>query len=354
MRKPANELKGSGIRHQASGKTLPNAYCLIPNAFLFLLYIAMTATAAESSRPAAAPLKTFVGILPEAYFVERIGGAHVTVDVLVGPGQSPHTFEPAPRQMVDLGKARLYFTIGMPFEGRLVAKIKAAVPDLVIVDLRQGIKMRMMTADEQAADDDHDPSAAGQRAEGQPGGPRSVVAADATERVPPAKEPQGEPDPHVWLSPANARIMAKTVTEALIAADPAHAEEFRKNAAALDVDLEKIDAQLAETLKPLKGKPVLVYHPAFGYFTDRYGLRQVPVEIGGKEPSVRQLTELVARAKKDGTRVIFVEPQFSARSARAVAEAIGGAVIPLDDLAKDYLANMADMAEKIRKALIPS
>ena len=75
------------------------------------------------------------------------------------------------------------------------------------------------------------------------------------------------------------------------------------------------------------------------------------MEIEGKEPTARQLTALIARARKDGVRVIFVEPQFSARSAEAVAQAIGGAVVPMDPLARDYLANLSDMAEKIRKAL---
>ena len=144
------------------------------------MLLAAAATAAEAPKPAAepAPMKVFVSILPEAWFVERIGGAQVSVEVLVGPGQSPHTFEPTPRQMVSLGTAPLYFSIGWPFEERLLGKIKATAPNLKVVDLRKGIKMRMMTADEEAADE---AAEAAEAASTQTGGPRPVVATDATE-----------------------------------------------------------------------------------------------------------------------------------------------------------------------------
>jgi zinc transport system substrate-binding protein len=119
----------------------------------------------------------------------------------------------------------------------------------------------------------------------------------------------------------------------------------------VEEDLDRLDARLRESLAPLKGRDFFVYHPAFGYFADAYGLRQIPVEIEGKEPTARQLARLIDRARAEGVRVIFVQPQFSAKSAQAIATAIGGSVIPLDDLAKDYLANLAAMAEKVRGAL---
>ncbi len=94
-----------------------------------------------------------------------------------------------------------------------------------------------------------------------------------------------------------------------------------------------------------------VFHPAFGYFADAYGLIQVPIEIEGKEPGARQLSKLIDRAKKDRVKVIFVQPQFSARSAEAVAKAIGGVVVPIDDLGRDYLANLESIAAAIERGL---
>ena len=278
-----------------------------------------------SSAPAAGKIQVFVSILPQVYFVERIGGAYVAATALVGPGQSPHTFEPTPNQMAKLSQARLLLTIGWPFEKQLVDKVKGANPDLRIVDTRQGIALRRMTPSEAEADEDRDAAAA-------PGA-------------------LGEPDPHFWLNPRLAKTMAGTIATALAEADPPHAAEFAKNLAALEADLDRLDAALAKTLAPLKGKDFFVYHPAFGYFADAYGLRQVPVEIEGKEPTARELAAIVARAKAEGIKVIFVQPQFSAKSAEAIARTIGGAVVPMDDLARDYIANLNDMTEKIRKAI---
>ncbi|MBE3098386.1 MAG: zinc ABC transporter substrate-binding protein [Planctomycetes bacterium] len=269
-------------------------------------------------------IETFAAVLPQAWFIRRIGGPHVDVDVLVGPGQSPHTFDPTPRQMARLARARLFFAVGWPFEKRLLEKAAAVNPNLKVIDTLEGVPLRRPTAAE--------------------------IAAESHETPPPAAH-DGQADPHVWLSPRCAKIQAATIAKALADADPARAEEFRKNLAALQQDLDRLDARLAATLAPLRGKTFFVYHPAFGYFADAYGLVQAPVEIEGKEPGARQLAALIARAKSEGVRVIFVQPQFSARSAEAVARAIGGAVVPIDPLAEDYEANLMDMADKIRRSL---
>jgi zinc transport system substrate-binding protein len=307
-------------------------------AALALLSVALGAAGPAADAPTA-PLPVFVSILPQAWFVERIGGPYVDVGVLVGAGQSPHAFDPTPRQVTRLAQARIFLRIGWPFEKELLRKAEAVNPNLIVIDTREGVPLRWMTPAEADAD-----------ANGRtPPGAADQAAAGAADH--PAAGRAGDPDPHSWLNPRLAKVQAATIEKALAAADPAHADAFRKNLAALLEDLDRLDARLREVLAPLKGKAFFVYHPAFGYFADAYGLVQVPVEIEGKEPGARQLAALVARAKADGVRIIFVQPQFSARSARAVAEAIGGAVIPMDPLAGDYAANLLDMAGKIRQAL---
>jgi len=292
--------------------------------------------------PARDKVRVFAAIPPQAYLAERIAGPRADVAVLVGPGQSPHTFEPSPQQMARLAEARLFFAVGLPFEKRLLEKAAAVNPNLTVIDTRDGIALRRLAPAERDAHAAEHPAEAAQHAAG-----AAQHAAGAAERPGEA----AEPDPHAWLSPRNARIMAATIARALSAADPAGAADYRANLGALQDDLDRLDAGLAETLAPLKGKSFFVYHPAFGYFADAYGLRQAPVEIEGKEPAARQLAALVRRAKAEGVRVIFVQPQFSARSARALADAVGAAVVPMDPLAKDYIANLAQMAEKIRAAL---
>ena len=265
-------------------------------------------------------VQAFVSIAPQAYLVERVGGPHVAVRVLVGPGQNHHTFEPTPRQLADLAGARVYFAIGLPFEKRLIEKIRAANPAMPIVDTREGVALRHM---EEA--DAHDEAEAG----------------------------HGAFDPHVWLSPLNAKILAANIAKGLRELDPPHAGDFDRNLETLSHDLDEVHARLAQTLAPFKGQALYVYHPAFGYFADAYGLRQASVEIEGKEPTARQITDLIDRAKRDRVRVIFVQAQFPKKSAEAIAKEIGGTVVAIDPLSRDYLANLEEIARKIAQSYRP-
>ena len=307
-----------------------------------------------AARAEGAPrLKVFVSILPQATFVERVGGTHVEVGVLVGPGQNPHAFEPSPKQMARLADARLLFTIGWPFEKLLAEKALSVNPALRLVDTRAGVPLRRMTADEAAHDehDGHDEHGKHDEKPGLPGrSPGPAAAKPGREEHAPAA---GEPDPHVWMNPRNVKIMAATIAAALAEADPAHAADYARNCKDFQADLDRVDAKIAAALAPLKGRPMLVFHPAFGYFADAYGLRQMPVEIEGKEPSARQLADLIDKARAAGARVIFVQPQFSTKTAEAVARAIGGAVVPIDDLSPDYLANLEAIAGRIANAVSP-
>lgn len=293
------------------------------------LFVAASSSACRSNASAGSPPNArpcvFVSVLPQAYLAERIAGEHFNVEVMVGPGQSPHVFEPTSRQMTALSQSRLYFTTGIPFEQTLVEKISATFKSLRFVDTTAGLTLRPGEAcghdhahhdhdDHEHAHDDHE---------------------------------HGAPDPHVWLHPLFAEHQARLMTDALIVADPAHAADFERNFAALSADLRAADAHIAAALAPFKGRTFFVFHPAYGYFADRYGLIQTPVEEAGKEPSARRLAALIDRAKASGVKLIFVQPQFPSKCAEAVAEAIGGAVMPMDDLARDYLANLNDMADKI-------
>ena len=300
--------------------------------------VALGAGAAPSVAQEKAPdkLRVVVSILPQAYFVERVGGEHVAVEVLVGAGQSPHTYEPTPKQLAGLSAARVYFRIGIDFEAALVPRIERMFKDLRIVDTRAGVPLRSLTADEGAAEEHEHGAPADDERDGHAKGHAHAA---------------GQPDPHIWLNPLYVKTQAQTICDALVELDPAHGDDYRRNLAAFHADLDRVHAQLAAALAPLKGKAILVFHPAFGYFTDAYGLKQVPVEIEGKEPTARQLAALIGRAKAAQVRVIFVQPQFSDKSAQAVAEAIGGAVVPMDDLPRDYLRSLENMAEKIKAAL---
>ena len=284
-----------------------------------MLFLVAALFAGSQCLAAAEPVEIFVSIPPEAYLADRVGGDHVRVHTLADKGQDPHTFEPAPKQIVDLGHADLYFTMGLPFEHRLLGKIKSSREKLVVVDISKGITKRLMSAD-------HHGESSREEEQG---------------------HEHGEPDPHIWLSPPLLKIMAGNIAEALGKAAPEYRSEFQKNLGALDKDINAVNARIKEILKPFSGQTFLVYHPAFGYFADAYGLHQEAVELEGKSPTPRHLAQLISEAKAKHVKIIFVQPQFDKTSAEAIADAIGGTVIEMDSLAYNVLGNLQAMADKI-------
>lgn len=294
-------------------------------------FLAVSCERRGTAESADGPCRVFASILPLAGIVERVGGTHVEVGVLVGPGQSPHSFDPTPRQVAALGRARALFVIGVPFEAGLVPRLRSAHPDLEIADARRGVTLRSM---EEGAE---------RHEEGEEGEEHGGEEAD--------EHGHEGTDPHVWLDPVNLAVIVGNVAATLARLDPAHGDDFARNARALGRDLEALHQRIAALLKPLEGRDLFVFHPAFGYFADRYGLRQVAVEAGGKEPSARQLAALMERAQAAGAKVIFVQPQFSKTSAQAVAEGIGGAVVPLDSLDRDIIRSLESIAAAVEDGL---
>ena len=262
-------------------------------------------------------LPVFVSILPQVTFVQRVGGERVRVQALVQPGQAAETFEPTPKQMAGLAEARVYFRVGIPFEQALFERIGGMLPGLTVLDSVKGIELRAMEA-HAGEEDGH---------------------------------PEGEADPHVWLDPRRVAVMAANIRDGLILVDPEGRAAYEADCAAFVRELEALDGRLREILAPVKGRTLLVFHPAFGYLADAYGLEQEAIQVEGKEPSARQLARLIDRARAEDIRAVFAQPQFDRRSAQKVADAIGASLVVLDDLAADYAANMESMARAIADAL---
>ena len=285
---------------------------------------------AWASGPAAAPASVptvVVSILPQSEFVARIAGGKVKILTLVGPGASPHNYEPTPRQMADLSGASLWLTVGgVEFEKAFMPKVKALYPRLRIVDTAAGVKFRTLESHSHA---------------GEPAAPAVAAAAD----------PEGGIDPHVWLGRDAVKVQLAAAAEALSALLPAEAAQFRKNRDAYVAEIDAAFDALAKELAPLKGKKIFVYHPSFGYFLDSFGILQEAVELGGKEPTQKSLAALIAEAKADGAKLVFVQKQFSTNAARTVAAAIGGAVVEVDPLAPDWLANIKAMGAALKRAI---
>ncbi|MBN1589158.1 MAG: zinc ABC transporter substrate-binding protein [Pirellulales bacterium] len=270
-----------------------------------------------------APVVVFVSVPPQASLVRDIGGPHVVVHCLVEAGQDPHVFEPTPKQMLALAHAKVFFGVGIPFERPLLNKIHVHLPDLRIVDSSRGFTRR--------------PAGVGtHKHEDHRRDPHHVHGSD-----------ESELDPHIWLSPEGLRIMARNMADSLGQVDPAHAADFRRRLKTVHESIDKADARVRAKLATYRGQTVYVFHPAFGYYCEAYGLKQKAVEVDDKPPTSRRLRELIRQAKKDRARTVFVQAQFDQQGAKVVAEAIGGRIAVVDPLAEDVIANLERIADAI-------
>jgi len=274
----------------------------------------------------ASSLGIFVSIAPQKHFVRKIGGALVNVSILVPAGADPHTYEPKPRQMVELSKSTLYFAVGVDFEKAWLQKIAAGNPGMRIVHTDEGIVKIPMT-------DGH-----------RQGG-------NSRKHDKKAEPHNNAPDPHVWLAPALVKIQAGHILRALIEADPKNRPLYAANHDAFLKELDALDGEMKALFAGRKGSKFMVFHPSWGYFAEAYGLKQVPVEVEGKEPKAAQLQSLIRRAREERVKVVFVQPQFSVKSAEMVAREIGGQVVRVDPLAENWDANLREAARKFRSAL---
>ena len=285
---------------------------------------------------AAEKIPVFVSIVPQKYFVEQIGKDMVDVQAMVLPGASPATYEPKPPHMVALSKANIYFAKGVPFENTWLAKIIATNANMNVVHTEHGIQKLEMKAhhhhedevEEHGHEEHHD-----------------EVAKDEDHH-----EHEGL-DPHIWLSPPLVKVQASAILAALQEADPVHKAVYEENFNDFIARVDQLDSDLKKTFTGKKGLQFMVFHPAWGYFADAYGLEQVPIEIEGKDPKPAQLRELIEHARESGIKVIFVQPQFSTKSAKVIASDIEGQVAFANPLAEEWMDNLRQVAEKFKATL---
>jgi zinc transport system substrate-binding protein len=265
-----------------------------------------------------------VTILPQKYFVDRIGGGKFKVNVIIPAGQDPHTYEITPGQLGDVGRSSIYFMIGyFPYEIIYMNDLRSLNPAMNVVNTSKGIKLI------RGSGDDH-------HGGGRHGGVESGI------------------DPHTWVSASCVKIMAGHILSALSKIDPGNAALFASNNDAFITDIDKIDTYIKNILSYAKQKKIIVFHPGWAYFARDYGLEQFSVEIEGKEPSPYDVRKIIDLARESGIRTIFIQKQFPVSMAEAIAGDIGGNVERLDPLEYDWVDNIKKTGLAIRNALVPA
>ncbi|NYT20822.1 MAG: zinc ABC transporter solute-binding protein [Methanomicrobiales archaeon] len=272
---------------------------LIMIGLTLLLSAGCLAPGQDEEKPA---ILVAVTIPPQEEMVREIGDGRVDVIVLIPPGSDPHTYEPSPGLVARASGADLYLPLGsglFPVEDVMAGRLRAMNPDLAVTAVSSGVEVL----------------GSGDR-----------------------------PDPHIWLSLKNARIMAENTRDALVAVDPDNEDMYRANADRYSARIDDLDKKISGNLFRNDPGMILVTHQAWGYFARDYGLSIVSIEQDGKEPTARDLERLITLARAEGVAVVFAEAQENRREAQAVADEIGGRVEVIDPLAPGYLANMERIA----------
>lgn len=242
-----------------------------------------------------------VTILPQADFVEKVGGDRVQVTVMVPPGADPHTYEPTTGQLTEVSKAQMYAKVGsgVEFELTWLGRIREVNREMLVVDCSNGV---------------------------------DLIGAD----------------PHIWNSPRNARVMVENICAGLIQIDPEHEAEYTANRDRYLQELAAVDAYIHERLDPYStNRAFLIYHPSFGYFADEYNLTQLAIEHKGKEPTPQVIQDCINYAWQYNLSYVYVAPQFATRDAEVIADEIRGQTVFIDPLPRDYIANMRSVAANL-------
>ena len=251
-----------------------------------------------------------VAIPPVAAFVKAVAGDLCTVQTLVPKGYSPETYAPTPKELSDAFSADLYFSAGVPAEAE--ASLPHLNPETETVFL------------DKVCDGVYPPRMMGETA-----------------------------DPHRWLSPKRAAVMVEEIARVLSVKFPEHASLFEHNKSVFLAEIAAAEAKLTETLEGVSDRTFLVFHPAFGYFADDFGLTMIALQEDGKEASPKRITELVDLARAEGVRVIFYQDEINSRQAESVARELDGTTVALDPLSDSYIENLRTMAKTISEAMNP-
>lgn len=257
-------------------------------------------------------------VLPQQYFVERIGGGLVVSEVLVRPGQSPEMYAPSAAQMARLARADVYFGIGMPIEGPLFKRIASTMPGVRLVHAGGAIV-------EGHTDHDH-----------------SMCSVHGHHH--------GEVDPHIWMDPVQMVVLVERVRDALVELSAENAATFEANAEVLIVELQELDARIRAQLAPYQGRGFFINHPALGHFAQRYGLVQWSIEESGSAPSAGRVADLIGQAREAQVGAIFTQPEFGRTTATILADALELEVVELQVLPTDYIAGVTAVADALERS----
>ena len=279
---------------------------------IYILTLFILSACGNTTQKSEKPILT-VTLEPLRYFTEAIAGNNYEVVSMVPKGSSPESYDPTPQQLVNLSKSQAYFRIGyIGFEQAWMKKLEANCPNMEVYNTSKGIDL---IRDKGHWHGDH--------------------------------FHEGGVEPHVWNSTQNALIIADNIYQALCELDSTHQEDYQKRLDVLKQTIRQTDANV-RTLVENADSTFLIYHPALSYFARDYGLKQVSIEEGGKEPSPAQLKALIETCRNENVHTIFVQQEFDQRNAQLIAHELGVNIVSINPLSYDWVKEMIRIAEALK------
>lgn len=277
---------------------------------IYSLLLVVIATACAENKIKEKPIVT-VTLEPQRYFAEAIAGDKLEIVSMVPQGSSPETYDPSPRQMVALNQSVAYLRIGyIGFELTWMDRLTKNVPQLRVYDTSKGIDF--IRLEEHHHEGHHH---------------------------------EGGIEPHIWNSARNASLIARNTLKALCEIDTANAVYYTQRFDSLNTVIHQTDSLVRQLMSNQNGSSFLIYHPALSYFARDYGLHQISIEEGGKEPSPTHLKELIELCHREKVRTIFVQQEFDRHNAELIAQETGTRVVSINPLSFDWEKEMLNIAK---------
>lgn len=270
-----------------------------------------------------------VSIQPLQYFVDKIGGDAVQTGVLMPPSASHESYDPTPAQLAGIAKAVAYVTTGNTgMDNQWVPTFKEQNPNINIIDLSEGLNLI-------AGSCNHDEQGTGE------------VGHEADH---PEEHHHEGADPHFWISPSRALLIADRIYTMLAGFMPEKKESFQRNLETLKLEIQSIDTVARVAFAPHIGKSFMIFHPALTYLADDYGLHQISIEQEGKEPGAEGLRKVIDLARKEKIGVIIVQNQFDTNNAKTIAKETGAKIKTIDPMMYDWVKSMNFLIEALSES----
>lgn len=311
----------------------------------------------------------YTTIYPIYDFTKKIVGDKMNVVYLESGNQSAHDFEPSAEDMKNITDADLFIYNGAGLES-YIDKIKSAInKDIKFVEASEGIELLANHEEHEHEDEDHDHDHEDEdhnhNNHNHDNGNHNENNHnhDEHEHEGHHHHHHGPNDPHIWLSPQNAKTMFKNIADAVSELDPENKDFYEENLKKYTDELDKLDSEFKEGLANIKSNEIVVSHEAFGYLCNEYGLTQKGIEgvMAESEPDAKTIKEIIELVKEKGIKIIFTEEAMNPKIVETISKETGAEVRTLnplegiseDDMNKgvDYFSIMRENLENLKEAL---